>query len=356
MNLLNLHLKEAKISFIKEKNLEKTMKILTNKDIIHGFELGYIVYNIIQDSNPEQNSLKNELLTKLKKGEYKKPHEYEMHESPFKDLNHLNDFIEEATAQLIHGKINDSCSIIFQIQNNFHSAYVIYQVLNNLDGYLEEYPDLQIFKNEFLKEISEDWKKPLPIIREFEDKAEIYNVHEKKLNYFTQKVIASLIINKDVKSTLEILRNEDFQFANGFENAFLVYQVNQELKKNIDNEPQLATIQYEFMNELKKGQSKAFIENNPDEFPRKNDSLDMYLKESVVSLIQYGNINNTMDILRQIQNTFQTAYVINALINTLDSYLPDYPKLAEIKYYFLNEIKSGEHEFMFQHNNKKLKF
>ena len=355
MNELDLYIKEATVSFIKKQDLEETINILTNENITHGFVLGYIVYTIIKKLNAEQQHLKYELLNKLKIGEYKQRNEYEMHESP-KHLATLNDFIKDATIALIQGKIEDSSSIIFQIQNKFQSSYVIYNVINNLDSYLTDYPDLNIVKNEFLKEISEDWKKPLPVIREFEEKAAHYDLNEKKLDYFIQKANTSLIIKKDVKNTLDILRNEDFQFANGFETAFLVYQVNQELKKNIDIEPELVRIQYEFMNELKKGQSKTFIESDPDEFPRKHDSLDMYLKESVISLIQYGNINNTMDILRQIQNTFQTAYVIDGLINTLDSYLPDYPKLAEIKYYFLEQIKSGEHDFMFQHNHKKLKF
>ena len=62
-----------------------------------------------------------------------------------------------------------------------------------------------------------------------------------------------------------------------------------------------------------------------------------------------------MNILRQIQNTFQKAYVIDGLINTLDSYLPDYPRAAKIRHDFLTEIKSTGHEFMFQDNNKKIK-
>lgn len=356
MSPLDFYIKELSVSLIKKQDLEETITILKDEGITHGFELGYIVYNTIKDLNPEHEHLKIELLNRLKIGDYKEQDQYNMHESPFKDLTVLNDFIKEATIHLIQAKIEDSSSIIFQIQNKFQSAYVIYNIINNLDSYLKDYPDLNIVKNEFLKEISEDWKRPLPVIREFEEKAALKDLHDKKLNYFIQKANTSLIINKDIKNTLNILRDEVFQFVNGFEAAFVVYQINQELKKNINNKPELITIKDDFMNELKKGQSKASVETDSDEFPRSNDSLDIFLKESVVSLIQYGNINNTMNILRQIQNTFQTAYIIDCLINTLDSYLPDYPAAEKIKHDFLKEIKSGEHEFVFQHNNKKFKF
>lgn len=255
MSPLDFYIKELSVSLIKKQDLEETITILKDEGITHGFELGYIVYNTIKDLNPEHEHLKIELLNRLKIGDYKEQDQYNMHESPFKDLTVLNDFIKEATIHLIQAKIEDSSSIIFQIQNKFQSAYVIYNVINNLDSYLKDYPDLNIVKNE-----------------------------------------------------------------------------------------------------LKKGQSKASVETDSDEFPRSNDSLDIFLKESVVSLIQYGNINNTMNILRQIQNTFQTAYIIDCLINTLDSYLPDYPAAEKIKHDFLKEIKSGEHEFVFQHNNKKFKF
>lgn len=355
MSQLDFYIKELSVSLIKKQDLEETITILKDEGITHGFELGYIVYNTIKDLNPEHEHLKIELLNRLKIGDYKEQDQYNMHESPFKDLTVLNDFIKEATIPLIQAKIEDSSSIIFQIQNKFQSSYVIYNVINNLDSYLKDYPDLNIVKNEFLKEISEGWKRPLPVIREFEEKAVLEDLHDKKLNYFIQKANTSLIINKDIKNTLNILRDETFQFANGFEVGFVVYQVNKQLKNNIDSDPELATIQYEFMSELKKGQSEAFIESNPEKISKKNDTPDIYLKESIVSLIQYGNINYTMNILRQIQNTFQKAYVIDGLINTLDSYLPDYPRAAKIRHDFLTEIKSTGHEFMFQDNNKKIK-
>lgn len=189
MNKLDRLVTLTTSNLIERQDVQEALDAL--KSTRNGFEAGYVAYNIVTNlsAHPNLNSLKDEFLNELKKGEYKKPEEYDQDEAPFKDEEVIQMFINEASVELIqYGRVDDSSDILWQVQNNFQSAYIICEVMKALDNYLPDYPDLQLSKEDFLKHIKEEWNSPLPLIKQRDiEEAEAIIIKKRESLNFTNK-------------------------------------------------------------------------------------------------------------------------------------------------------------------------